>query len=238
MARGTQLQVLRKMVRAEAGRSTNVAQGANQVDQLNQLLQRTQENLHDSTEWEFLKFYVDATLATGSLQEGRYNSFGSGVTFERITRVQVRPSPGDSWREVVYGIDADQYNSVSSDDGNRRDPVQRWQFHQDGTGDQYEVWPMPASGNQTLRMHAKKNLGALIADSDTASLDDQLIVLFAAAELLTPVDKDLAGAKMSAAQSRLMQLNGQQRKTPMIIMGGGVGSARFHGPTPRYGARI
>lgn len=238
MARGTQLQVLRKMARAESGMSTNVSQGANQVAQVNQVIQRTQETLWLNNEWEFLKIYSDESIVTGTGQTGRYYSFNSGITFENVTSVELLPSTGDSWRPVIYGIDAEHYNAISSDEGERRDHVLRWQFYNDGTGDQFEVWPMAASAGQTLRMHAKKDLSALIADTDTADLDDHLITLYAAAELLAMSNPDLAEAKLRSAERLLVNLQGRQRKSPMIIMGGGTSVPRFRGPRPYYGKKL
>lgn len=224
MARGTQLSALVDQLRAEIGASTNVAMGVNMLPNLKQILRRTQERLWAEFEWPFAYIERDEPLLNGQ----RYYTFDNDIDFDRISKADVKWS--DNWRPLAYGIGAEQYNRMDSEAGEKEDPVTNWRHYE---GNQFEVWPVPASDDAKIRFKAIKKLPALVNDSDTATLDDNLIVLHAAAELLARSKSEDASAKQQAAVSLLIKLKGQGIKTDVFILGGGTKSA--HGMT---GARI
>jgi hypothetical protein len=112
------------------------------------------------------------------------------------------------------------YSAVNSETGATSDPVQLWRHYE---GDQYEVWPVPSnSTNQILRFRAVKKLSPLLANSDAADLDDNLIVLYSAAEFLARVKAADAPSKLQLAQSYYRNLRANTMKKDMFIMGNGL----------------
>jgi hypothetical protein len=224
MARGTQLSALVDQLRAEIGASTNVAMGVNMLPNLKQLLRRTQDRLWVEFDWPFAFIERDEPLLNGQ----RYYTFDNEIDFDRISKAEVKWS--DTWRSLAYGIGAEQYNTSDSDAGEKEDPVTNWRHYE---GNQFEVWPVPASDDAKIRFKAIKKLPPLVNDSDVALLDDNLIVLAAAAELLARAKSDDAPAKQQAAITLLAKLKGQGIKTDVFVLGGGNS-----GPREMRGARI
>lgn len=226
MARGTQLSALVDALRAEIGASTNVAMGVNMLPSLKQLLNRTQQQLWESFDWPFAFIERDEPLLNGQ----RYYTFDNDIDFGRISEAHVRYS--DSWRPLVYGIGIEQYNSSDSSDGEKEDPCTNWRHYE---GNQFEVWPMPASDETVLRFKAIKKLPKMVNDSDVALLDDNLIVMYAAAEILARSKSEDATAKLEVAKQLHQKLKGQGIKSDVFVMGGGMDSIE---PWSLKGARI
>lgn len=226
MARGTQLSALVDQLRAEIGASTNVAMGVNTLPSIKQLLRRTQERLWADFDWPFAFIERDEPMLNGQ----RYYTFDNDVDFDRIVSAHVKWE--DTWRPLCYGIGPEQYNTSDSEDGEKEDPVTNWRHYE---GNQFEVWPIPASDDCKIRFKAVKKLPALIADSDVALLDDNLIVLFAAAEMLARSKSDDAQAKLQAAQAHYVKLKGLGIKTDVFTLGGGIPSTE---PRQMRGARL
>lgn len=213
MARGTQLSALVDQLRAEIGASTNVAMGVNTLPNLKQILRRTQEKLWQDFDWPFAWIERDETLADGQ----RYYTFDNDIDFERIRHAYVWYA--SVWRELGYGITPADYNVSNPDLGAKQDPIRKWRHWE---GNQFEVWPVPASSTTKIRFRAIKKLPALLADTDVALLDDNLIVLFAAAELLARAKADDAPAKLQAANAHYAKIKGNGQKVDNFTMGGGL----------------
>lgn len=221
MARGTQLSELVRMLRAETGMSVNPNLGINSEDTYKLRLKRVQERLYHEYDWPFLKGKYDKAMTAGT----RY--YDCPVEPESIQRVEVKW--GNAWAELPYGIGGEQYTSRDSDSGQREDPPHRWQFRIDPTNDslidneQFEVWPIPASNNvSTVRFWGKRKLAALVSNTDKCTLDDQLIVLYAAATLIK--DKGDREFKLAEAQALFNRLKGRSSKNKMFVLGGEGGS--------------
>lgn len=213
MARGTQLSALVDALRAEIGASTNVSMGINSLPALHHILNRTQSWLWEKFDWPFAYIERDEQMVNGS----RYYGFDPEIDFGRITEAHVRYS--DSWRPLVYGIGVDQYNSSDPSDGEKEDPPTNWRHYENN---QFEVWPMPSSNECVVRFKAIKKLPKMVNDSDVALLDDNLIVLFAAAELLARAKSQDAQGKMSAANELFTKLKGSGIKNDVFTLGGGM----------------
>ena len=226
MARGTQLSALVDALRAEIGASTNVAMGVNSLPALKQILNRTQSWLWEKFDWPFAYIERDEQMVNGS----RYYGFDPEIDFGRITEAHVKYS--DSWRKLDYGIGTEQYNSSDFADGDKEDPPTRWRHYE---GNQFEVWPTPSSNECVVRFKAIKKLPKMVNDSDVALLDDNLIVLFAAAEMLARAKSDDAQGKMSAANELFTKLKGSGIKNDVFVMGGGM---PVEGQSFLNGARI
>ncbi len=104
------------------------------------------------------------------------------------------------------------------------DPPRRWELLEDDEtdADAIEVWPVPASSDAELWLVGKRALGDLLVDADTALLDDQLLVLTVAAELLAKAKKQDAQAKAIAAGRRYNQMKARSKAAaqPFKLRGG------------------
>lgn len=223
MARGTQLITLVSMLKGEIGHSTLVSVGVDNLDPLKQVLRRTQETLYDEFDWPQFRVRPYVNLAAGQ----QFYDIPSEMNLETIEDVVCwyngLPHP------IVRGIDHTHYAVFNPADNERNDPVLNWDVAWRDTAEQIEVWPLPASDDMKLQFFGKRSLRALTSDEDVADLDDQLIVLYAAAELLARQGSDDADAKASLARARFQRLKGR-------VNGGaervrvGIGTPQ---PTPR-----
>lgn len=215
MAAGWQLRELVSALRAETGRSLNVALGVNEREALAVRLRMTQELLATQHEWPHLTAEADIAL----LAEGRTYSFPATLPFEAIQSVMVRAGLRDIWTPVQHGIGTDQYNQTDSEAGDTSWPVQRWR---DLAGS-IEVWPIPSQAG-VMRVRGKRVPPPLIADSDVSLLDGNLIVLFAAADLLARQGSEDAQLVLARGQKLLRSILVRQDsdKSQPFVIGGPV----------------
>lgn len=235
MARGTTLGQLVTSLREEIGDATSAAQGQNNLPHLKQILRRTQEFLWNDHTWPHLRVERFETLQAGE----RHYSLPADLSFDRVEGVpSCYISYDDTWRPVAYGITPEHYNAVNPERDEREDPVRSWQVYED---EQYEVWPLPATNGYRLRFVGIRKLRPLLNDGDRADLDDNLIVLFAAAEILGRRKGGDADAKRTLAGRLYQRLKGAQSKKSMFVMGGGrdpLMGPRVDRPRPLYGKRV
>jgi hypothetical protein len=196
--RRKQFMQLLDALRAELSISSDPAVGSAATPNLKQVLSRTYETLYDAHDWPHLRqLFPRKTLNAGQ----RYYDFPDDMDFDNLEEVNVwwggQPHP------ITRGIDFSQYAEVSSDDGARSDPVRRWDVRLIGTKEMIEVWPVPSGAGQALQFQGKTKFKPLIDDADLCLIDDQLVVLYAAAELSPPKKRTDINAKLSAAQARL-----------------------------------
>lgn len=202
MARGTSFGQVVQILRDEVGRS-NAAGSAGVADysQLKRLINRYYETLYLDYDWPHLRF-VSARI---SLSAGeRYYDVPTTLDYERVERI-VLWTNGRPYN-LDRGIDAEDYQVFSSEDNERADPVLKWDIRNTGTKEQMEVWPMPASSGQSLQITGFRKFVRLVADGDPCQLDDNMVVLFAAAELVGADDKK---QKLVAAQTLYNRLRGR-----------------------------
>ena len=217
MARGTTLGILINDLRSEIGHSLQTSLGKTTRDVLINTLQRNQKRLWDDYAWSFLKVKREIQMQTGQ----RYYDMPTDIVFERIVNVEFKH--GNMWERIEYGIDAQHYNAFDSDNGVTSYPIQRYDNHENN---QIEVFPVPnQNGNNTtlegcLRIHGIKNLSPLVSESDTADLDDQLIILFSAAEVLSRQKQQDYQNKLAQAQAHYSRLKARNAKSdPFVISG-------------------
>lgn len=228
MARGTSLGQLLDDLRAEVGHSLNPALGINTRDVLINVLQRQQKRLWEDYAWPFLKVDRDIPAQAGL----RYYNIPADMTFERIEKVEFKW--GDRWQPLSYGIGADQYNQYDSDRDIRSWPLQRWDATDDG---RIEVWPIPvqdgsaATTDGLIRISGIRKPRALVADADIADLDDQLIVLYSAAEVLARQKQADAQNKLQQAQAHYARLKARTAKGNTFVMGGGSDGGSSYRPS-------
>jgi hypothetical protein len=229
MARGTQLLQLVTDLRAELGRSSSVAVGVDDLPSLKQTIRRTQETLYDEYDWPHLRTVFDRI----PMQAGeRFYDFPAELNFDKLEDVAVWYS-GQPF-EIERPIGFRDYAIYDSENNARCDPVLKWDIRWRGTKEQIEVWPIPASTNQVgLQFIGIRKLRPMVGDQDVADLDDQLIILYAAAELLArqksadaPIKADLAKARFQRLKSNAGRGNktysmvgeGMPRKNPRVVV--------------------
>lgn len=220
MARGTQLLQLVTMLRDEIGMANSVAVGPDATPGLQQKLRRVQTLLYDEHDWPFLRQDFDRiTLQAGQ----RFYDVPSAMNLERIESVSVwfnnLPLP------IEKGIGDEEYSKYDSAADSRAEPALRWDVRWTGTKDQIEIWPIPSTNDQQLAIRGVRKLRPLIKNSDVCDLDDQMLVLFAAAELLARAKSPDAQAILSLAQGRLSKLKALNAR-------GGVVQNMAHGRVP------
>ena len=207
MARGTTLGELIDQVRLESRLDPNPALSQSKVPSIIQMIRRTQERLYDDFDWPFLQISRDVPVQAGQ----RYYDVPDDMNLERIQRIHYKWS--DIWRKVDRGICEDNYNAIDSEAGERQDPVQRWDVSDTGSGEQIELWPVPTVNGNLLRFTGIKKLPRLVGMSDVAVLDDQMIVLYVAAEMLGGAKNQEGQVKLSLANARTKKLQGRVVKT-------------------------
>ena len=216
MARNTTLQVLLNDLRSESGHAISSALGKSTQEMMVNLLNRVQRRLWEDFAWPFLQVKKHITLQAGQ----RYYDIPSGLTLERVQSASFKN--GSSWEKILYGISTYDYTIHDSDTGSRSWPI--WKYEAYGVS-QVEVWPIPSENTNTttgdglFRLEGTGNLSTFVSMSDTADLDDQLIVLFASSELLTRQKSPDAQLKGQQAQVHYQRLRARLSKTEPLVLG-------------------
>lgn len=214
MPRGTTLATLRSMLKTECGYNLQTGVAVAQDTELNGFLANMQQWLWSQYQWPFLYSHEDVATVAGT----RYYNYPSTISLDYPTKIETKW--GVQWFPVDYGISGDEYEAVDPDRGQTIDPIRRWQNY---TSTQMEIWPVPSTG-QTLRFWGTKLLDPLISDTDTADLDDLLIVLYAAAEKLSRNKQKDADEKRQRGLALFNRLRSASRPNVLFTMGGGSDS--------------
>ena len=236
MAIGATLYDLRYDLLAETNQSLNPAHGTNIQAQYNHQLKRTQEEQWRMFAWPHLRLFKDVTLNAGQ----RYYDYPLGLPFDAIDRVWRKESV--DWFTVDYGISPSTYSVFGGED-TRQWPIRRWRNVPSYNANtqittpaaQFEVWPTPSQSG-AIRVEGQAPLNALVSDTDTCIIDSNLIVLFAAAELLAAQKSEGAALKLQKAQQyqrKLMsQLGSVKRRMRSLSHDGGTMGAPGSSPRP------
>jgi hypothetical protein len=229
MARGSTLGQVIDDLRIEAGMDPNPALSLNMVPQMKRALKREQERLYDEFDWPFLRVRRDIPLQAGE----RYYDIPDDMNLERIEDVAHRW--GDRWASLDRGITIEQYNIYDSDADIRAEPAIKWDVHDTGDGAQLEIWPVPVTTGIQLRVTGIRKLTPLLKDADRLDLDDQMITLYVASEMLAKTNAKDAAIKQGKAIERFRTLTGrviQTRKSTFNFNGPGRVDDRKHSGTP------
>jgi hypothetical protein len=190
------------MLRDETGRANSVAVGVDDLPQLKSHLRRVQETLYEKHPWPFLRTVFDRITLQAGL---RYYDYPENLNFERIEDVAVWD--GSTPRPLTRGIGLKEYAIYDSENDVRCEPTLRWDVRWTGSKEQLEAWPVPSTNNLAMQFIGIRKLRPLIANADVADLDDQMIVLYAAAELM-PKGSELAKLKLELARDRFNTIKG------------------------------
>jgi len=230
MARNVSLGVLIDDLRAEAGHSLQANLGVQMREVLIKVLQRQQRRLWEDYDWTFLRVERDIAVAAGQ----RYYGFPVDLNLERLEKVEFKY--GDRWIPVEYGIGRREYDTHDSDRGVRAFPIERWK---EADNDQFELWPIPSQNGSTatssniLRFTGIRKLRPLVAESDVADLDDTLLVLYSAAEILAREKSADANVKLQMAEKHYNRLKGRNSKTETFSLSGGNESSGLRPQGPK-----
>lgn len=226
MTVGIQLRDLIRGVRAETGKSLNVALGVAEHDALVYQIQLKQEFLYYDYDWPALLTHADVPVSAAT----RLYNYPTGIAFDFINNVWVSLDGTTSFSEVFYGIGPPEYNE--SGPSNTGWPISSWQISPDGT--QFEVWPTP-SQTGVVTFYGRRALAPLVDDADTCTLDATLIVLHVAADILARQKAEDAQVKLAQAGKHLRNIvrrQGANKQTP-IILGGGCAPNSLSKPVNR-----
>lgn len=184
----------------------------------NALLANKQAFFYAQHDWPHLEIQTDTTVAPGT----RYVDWPVSISNTKPWRATVFFNT--CWHPLEFGIRDDLFNATDSDQAETCDPIRRVALYNTAgnNASQIEVWPIPEQ-SQKLRIRGFKALPKLKSDDDVAVLDDLLLVLFVAAEILTKRKQADASAKLQQATAHLGRLKAAGPRNPMFIMGGTSG---------------
>ena len=223
MALRTTLGEVVDMARDEARLSSNSSRGTDQRASIVRMIKRHYILLADNYDWQHLLLRegdAQKQMAAGQ----RYYDYPSKLNTNKIDRVYAKFNTA-TWLPMDYGITPELYNVFSSMDDSRRDPPLAWQKVDDR---QFEVWPIPQSDGPLVEFRGYRNPETLVDDNSRLDIDDMLVSLYVAGELLAANKQDDAKIKLQAAGERLQQLKAGSpgRVRVRVGMSQGVGDRR------------
>ncbi len=228
MPRGRQLSQLLNQLQAEAGMSLLPASAVSSRDHRTQILNRVQARLYAAYDWDFAFIKRDVALTAGM----RFANLPVDIDFDRVNQANIsQGTAGDDWRPLGYGIGDGCYRA--SGEGVQGCP-ERWAPAEEK---QFELWPTP-DGDYRVRFRGVKVLPLMVEDADRAVLDDTLIVLHAAAEVMKRAKLPDWEDKLREAQlhfTRLRSMSGANKRAPFVMGGGISGLAGDYQPPPVRG---
>lgn len=214
------------MLRAEVRRSTNAAVGVDDLPGLKQAINRNYQILRNRREWSFLNYRFNLPMAAGQqfyampslLTPSQGGAFTTPPPAPAPPTVSTVTMSADHIKRVALyfsGIPQLLERGISFEDyalfdyeqsGAASDPVLKWDIRA-GTASapQIEVWPVPSSNTSYIKFFAGVETPLLVNDSDLCWLDDMLVVLFAAADLLALDMSEPRIGLPPAAQLKLKQ---------------------------------
>lgn len=221
MALRTTFQEVIQQVRAEAKLSSNTSRGIDHLDYIKQLIRRHYYMLAEDYDWQHLEIKRDSSVSRKILQAGsRYYDFPTALNPLRIEKAWVKW--GSVWLPLTYGITYNDRNALDPDADQRSDPITSWSFY---GGDQFEVHPIPATngaadGANEIAFEGQKKVEQLTSDTNRLDMDDILVSLLAAAEILAGNEKQKeAETKAQAAMARMQRLRANMGSKTRYRMG-------------------
>ena len=216
--RGVQLQNLVIRLKQMVGQSSNPSAGVDDLDAIKEAIRETQEVLYDEYDWPFLRVIRSKDMAAGQ----RFYDFPTDLNLDRLEEISNywsgQPHP------LTRGIGFGEYGQYDSDNDERADPVRRWDVRWTGTTPQMEVWPIPVANDQVIKFRGIRTLRPLVTDSDVCDLDDRLIVLYAAADILSEQGSKKSERIAARAQARFATMKSRANTggADTIVYGGGA----------------
>lgn len=218
MARGSTLNQLLIDLRAELRRAAAPDDTASLMVTLNHVY----DTLYLTNDWPFLNTqFTPITLNAGQ----RYYDFPTGLNPDRVISQKVYWS--SNYSDVERGISEADYNSFDPAQNQRSSPMLKWDVRFTGTTEQIEVWPIPDGTAQSLHFYGTYKIDRLVNLADTCKLDDFLVVLGAATELLPKdsADKETK-SQLFKERLRMLKVRANAAGGPRFTNGLGVDTAQ------------
>ncbi len=222
MARGVAFSELVLNLRAELRRSQAPGIGTEDLAPLKRTINHVVAVVSNKEDWPFLYRKFDPiAIAPGD----RFFDIPAGLVLERI--ISVRIKWGGTYYDVWCGITYDDYISWDPAEDERSSPALKYDFQNINGNEQLEIWPI-SEGVQSLLFEGYIEHPKLVNDTDLCQLDDEIILLFAAAELMGDSFKAEAQAKRDQANEllRLIKIKGARNDGAPVRMGLGSGRDR------------
>lgn len=236
MARGATLRQMISDLRDELRRANSPSAGPDDRPSLKRTLNHVYSVLYYTHDWPFLHTIFDPiTLNAGQ----QFYDFPEGLDADRVTDVRLKWS-GNYYIPLARGISVEDYNAFDPADDQRTSPALKWDVRFTGTREQIEVWPLPDDSAQSLRFTGVYKINELVNDDDTCRLESELVVLYAAAELLQQQESKDAEAKLQLAREmlRLLKLRSSSAGDQKGRFRVGIGTDSLNEPNPRTTVRI
>lgn len=228
------------MVRNEARLSTNTSRAPDHLDHIRQLIKRNVIMLAEDYDWVHLNLHKETAVSRVVLQAGsRLYNFPTAVNINKIKQAWV--NFGNIWQKVDYGVNYEHFSALSPDQDQRTDPVTNWQFYDTLS---FEVWPLVATngvanGNNEFAFEGQRNPDTLLADANLVDMDDYLVALLCAAEILGENNQKTAAAtKSQLAADRMLKVRGNLGSKTRWTVGVGRIIASGERLYPRHPAYI
>lgn len=215
MARLATLEKILNGVRARARLSLLPAHNVQVRESQIILIQGEQDRLWGEFAWPHLRVQRLIPLQAGQ----REYAPPIDVTIDRIEKIEIKD--GNEWVPLCPSISAANYTTYDSALDERSWPARAWQVSEQ---DKIEIWPIPdqnateATQDGYLKVWGIRNLSPLVADSDRADLDDNMLELYVAGGLLAASGAKDAQLKLEAANRIYSRLKGAQVKTKSFNM--------------------
>lgn len=204
------LSEIRDEVMLEAGLSTQPGHSTASISRINQMINRTERTMLLENEWPMLHFEERLEVAA----DAKLVDLPVNITFTQIESVHV--AYGDQWLPVHHGIGARE--RMIYNENERATPIFRYEYSANNPG-QLEVWPIGSTA-QTLMVEGSKTVGTMKEETDTCSLDADVIVLRVAAEILGRENKADAELKLSQASkltNDILKRQGSRKREPLNL---------------------
>lgn len=201
MARGATLRQLVSDLRDELRRANSPSASPDDTASLRRTINHVYRVLYYNHDWPFLtQMFPAITLNAGQ----RYYDLPGGLDADRVITSRVKWS--GVFSPIERGIAYEDYTAFDPEDDERSSPALKWDVRFTGEREQIEIWPVPDGGAQSLRLFGITKCDELVSDDDVCRLESELVVLYAAAELLKAQESKDAEAKVQMAQELLRLL--------------------------------
>lgn len=224
--RGRMLSELISDLRDELRRANNSAASPDDIPSLRRTINRVMQSVWLSHDWPHLRTdFPPINLVAGQ----RFYDYPAQLDPDRVERVEVFWSGYYTLAE--RGITREDYNAHDPEQDDRSSPVYKWDIRFTGVKEQIEVWPLPDGSVQKLHMRGIYACPTLVNDADRCPLDSEVVLLFAAIELL-PKDAPDRDVKASLAAERLRMLKARANGGAERVWTNGASDAETR-PHPR-----
>ncbi len=175
------------------------------TNQLQWFLHDAQEQLYWQYEWEYLRTFWPTTLVVGQ----QYYPFsamidGNGDVPEPRRMRSVHVVVSNLWTPLQEGINPALYTLTTTSI-----PVRYARVEQAANGvDTLEIWPTPSTA-YVIEVEGQIALRPFAASTDSTTLDERLVLLFALANAKAHYGMADAGAVMNNATALLNRLRAQ-----------------------------